>query len=861
MVREIFICFFTFHFIHCLADSPICSFQSPQLNRYSRDGDIILAGFFPMHTEWNYQDNSFTEWEKPMVCDRYSSVSYTWLQTMIFTIEEINANTALLPNISLGFQLFDTCFSISRSLWGTLWTLSGTDKPILNYQCHKKVPLVLFADIISLTSIAIATLLSVYRYPQISFRSSLTSLNNRFLYPSFFRTTSSDDNQAQALAQLVSYMGWKWVGLLSLEEEYGILGSQVLKQELQILGVCIAYHETFGPRSSFIKMQYITDIVIQSSAKVVIVFSRDPVTNPLVELLVQKGVTDQIWVACDGWANSVILSISKFSQTMKGTIGLTLHEVDMPGLKEFLLAIRPFNVLPDDIFIKKMWEIVQGCRWPEAEVYAKNETVWCTGEEKLERFKGTDYEFNEYDFSTSYLVYNAVYAVANALHELIFCVPGKGLSPECADPKTINPWQIVHYLKKVNFTNKMGEQMYFNQYGTTPTDYDVVNWQRHDDGTIKFVNVGRYNGRKPKGNELNINLSAIQWKTGVELPRSVCSESCSPGFHKAAQKGQPICCFDCIPCFEGEISNETDSTYCFPCPEEAWPSRNKTICVPKALEFLSFGDALGLTLTLVVLFCCITTMSILCVFITYRDTAIVIANNRDLTYLLLVCLFCGFLCSLLFIGEPGQLTCLLRQVAFGIIFAFSVSCVLAKTLMVVIAFRATKPGSNMRKWMGTRVPASTVFICTILQVFICICWLYICPPFPEKNMKIKTGVIIFQCNDCFEALLWCMLGYMAFLACVCFVVAFLARNLPDSFNEAKWITFSMLIFLSVWVSFVPAYLSTQGRYMVSVEVFAIISSSAGILVCIFFPKCYIILLRPDMNTRGNILVRGSSQKA
>ncbi|CAJ1065281.1 extracellular calcium-sensing receptor-like [Xyrichtys novacula] len=846
----------------------------------SQDGDVIIGGLFNLYHIPSAVEQGFTEQPHYEPCTGLELEPLKYSYAMVFAVEEINRNKALLPGVKLGYRILDTCLLYPWALQGAM-SLVGGDSQSCNLTAltarsggGKPVPL-LIAAASSTTGIIMSSTLGPLSVPIISYLASCPCLSDRRKYPNFFRTIPSDVYQAWAMAQLVLRFRWTWIGAVISNNDYGHLAIQVFQKEIEGKEVCLDFIETLKTETIRTDAERAALTIQASTARVIVIFCWYIEVRKLLQELAKRNVTDRQFLASEAWSTSNdIMQDETISKVAGGVLGVAIWSSAIPGFESYLKSLHPMRH-PEDVFLREFWQKQFGCNPLSADSSspfktksvrpsnvtksAPNKPPWksslppCSGTESLERVQNHFTDTSQ--LRVAYNVYLAVYAAAHALHSLLSCPerdrPSRKYTLTCISSGDIKPKELLQHLNKVNVTTPQGESFYF-QGADIPAKYDLVNWQKPPEGSLRLVLVGHVDGFN-----LHLNESTIQWNTGSsQVPVSVCSESCPPGTRKANRKGEPLCCFDCFPCAEGEISNKTGSPHCERCPPEFWSNPERTACIPRQLDFLSFNETLGITLTTAAVSGFVVTSAVFVVFLYYRHTPVVRANNSELSFLLLLSLKLCFLCSLVFIGRPSVWSCRFQQAAFGISFVLCVSCLLVKTLVVLAAFRSARPGAEgLMKWFGPGQQRGSVFIFTCIQVIICTTWLSLSPPEPRRDLGFQGSKVTLECAMASVVGFSLVLGYIGLLACTCLLLAFLARKLPDNFNEAKLITFSMLIFCAVWVAFVPAYVSSPGKYVVAVEIFAILASSYGLLLCIFAPKCFIILLRPEINTKKHIMGR------
>ncbi|XP_076975499.1 vomeronasal type-2 receptor 116-like [Tamandua tetradactyla] len=782
-----------------------------------------------------------------VVLHSFLSKNYQYVLALAFAIEEINRNPHLLPNISLGYDVYNALHSEQKTL-ENLWQ-SGLGKVIPNYTCRtERKSVAALTGTTWAVSAQIGTLLELYKVPQVSLGVSYglfdPDLSDGGQFPSLYQMAPKDTSLALGMVSLMLHFSWTWVGLVISEDKRGFQFLWDLRGEMDRKGVCEAFVKMIPvtERSYYSKYWKYHLQIKESSVNVVVIYGD---TDSLLGLNFCKWeylVIQKVWITTSKW-DFVNIEREFLLDSFHGTLIFSHHHGEIPDFKTFITTASP-SMYPEDFYLSHLWLISFGCVISKSDCKTLEN---CPPNASLESLPW--WEFDKDMMEGSYHVYNAVYAVAQTLHEMLL-QRAEMQSVGNGHELVVDPWQLHPFLRYMQFYNPVGDLVTLDEEKKLDASYDILNFWNFPEGFALKVKVGQFASDVPHNQQLSLSEELIEWAIGFsETPHSVCSERCIPGFRKTSQERKPACCFLCIPYPENEISNESDTDQCVKCPDRQYANRERTRCLQKAVTFLAYEDPLGMTLVCTALCFSLLTAVVLGVFVKHRDTPIVKANNRALSYVLLISLLLCFLCSILFIGRPNTATCILQQFSFGMAFTVAVSTVLAKTITVVLAFKVTVPRRRMRQWLGSGAPNSVIPICSLIQMTLCGIWLGTSPPFVDIDAHSEPGYIIIEGNKGSVTAFYCVLGYLGCLALGSFTVAFIAKNLPDTFNEANFLTFSMLVFCGVWVTFFPIYHSTKGKVMVAVEIFSILASSAGLLGCIFAPKCYMILLKPERNTQ------------
>ena len=256
-----------------------------------------MGGIFPLHKKGTENEND---------CSVFSEVpGYQYMEAMLFAIDEINKNATLLPNITLGAQIYDTCQSETIAADAAKRFIIMSLKKDNNTQLAGVI-----GPMSSGASETVASFLRVFQIPQISYSSTSLTLSNKDIYSYFLRVVPPDTLQVQALVDVIKKNGWNYVSTVNSDGTYGTTGMKEFWRVAERNGICIDSKEQL---SAFPKPQDYNKTITrifqrakQSQVSVLVVYGTQTDIRCLLEAaknLSSLAPRNFTWIGSDGWSN------------------------------------------------------------------------------------------------------------------------------------------------------------------------------------------------------------------------------------------------------------------------------------------------------------------------------------------------------------------------------------------------------------------------------------------------------------------------------------------------------------------------------------------------------------------------------
>lgn len=800
--------------------------------RIIKEGNVTIGGLFPVHVRGEFRS-------------KFMGLA----EAMVFAIEQINNDSNLLPNITLGYDISDTNLENRRAMKSTLDFVNvhkfAFANPQLNETCLI-LPRGKFSPVVAVvgtgtsrSSILVSNLLEVEDIPLISYAATSDELSSS-AYPSFFRTVPPDRFQSKVMSDIARNFNWTYVAAIAVDDAYGRSGIEFFRKNSKPLGICIAY-ETYFPSNGQRGEEKIRTIIEELKERdeigvIILYCTSDPAVSVLTEAL-RQGLIGRTWIASEAWGNNDrVIKRTDLQPILQGMLGVVFTDITVPSYKRYLLS-RTSAYRPEPWW-KHFWEREFSCSF--------NATPSNGTEQCLDHFKITEsiYEKSLADSKSTYVI-NAVYAIAHALDAIFRCVS----SPKNQCPKTepyVEPLDVLQYLKKVNFTSEVSN-VFFDENGDSQASYSIINYRAENGTNGRVETVGTW-----EVGSLQLNASFIMWNKGLKgtkIPRSVCSERCHPGYRQTQELN---CCWQCIRCLQDTISSVFGAMNCTPCSEDHISNEARTECMHVPVERIQWGDSLGVFITFFAVSGTLASILIGGVFVWRNETPIVKASNRELSYTFLFSICMNYIWALINLAEPTDFVCPLQQAWFYIFYTVAILVLGVKTKRIVHLFENRVPRSELTQSFVQRHKHILILVGVVaLVVFILIIWFVDDIPRPNVDKSIRTPHYL-ECLASSSVLgkvcQYLLIAILVSVSIVCCYFAFKSRKLPHNFNEGKFIAFALYTSVISWVTFYPVYLNIRGKYSVVIAGAASIIAASGLLVCIFVPKVYIIIFQPEKNT-------------
>ncbi|KAJ8376573.1 hypothetical protein SKAU_G00071530 [Synaphobranchus kaupii] len=328
------------------------------------EGDLTLGGLFPVHTRG----------PPGVPCgDIKKENGIHRLEAMMYALDQINSDEDLLPNITLGARVLDTCSRDTYALEQSLTFVQALiQKDTSDVRCTNGEPPVfvkpekvvgVIGASASSVSIMVANILRLFQIPQVSYGSTAPELSDDRRYDYFSRVVPPDSFQAQAMVDLVKAMGWNYVSTVASEGSYGEKGVEAFMQiSREAGGLCIAQSlkiPSDHKEEDFDKI--IRQLLDTPNSRAVVIFASDEDIRGVLNASRRASqVGHFLWMGSDSWGAKQS-AVHQLEDAAVGAITILPKRATIEGFDAYFTT-RTLENNRRNVWFAEYWEENFDCK-------------------------------------------------------------------------------------------------------------------------------------------------------------------------------------------------------------------------------------------------------------------------------------------------------------------------------------------------------------------------------------------------------------------------------------------------------------------------------------------------------------------
>ncbi|XP_063954342.1 metabotropic glutamate receptor 3-like [Lytechinus pictus] len=840
---------------------------------YQRDGDVVIGGLFGLHYSTK---NS----KACLIIREFQSLKR--VEGFVYAIEYINNDSSILPGITIGFHIYDTCYydivALGRSMNfvpdrngvicncvnGTYSVVTGTSSSGGSCSgstrhstvqgdgsggmCCRGTPLIgIVGAERSESSMQAATLLGLQATPQISYLSTSDSLSDKQVYPYFLRTVPPDRYQVSVIVDILTNFNWTYVSFLYSDDEYGQNAYSEFLVQTAEAGICIAYHQSLDETADPVEYDRILAKMMAypyNKARAVVLFTHPQSAVKILNSSVNGSAPGHFtWIASDGVGNigADAFDIAGLKSATLGMMATVPYSRSLPAFDDTFSQINPET--SDDPWVDEFFRRYVDCPLDDNEATQ----FQCQGRWLNSRLPS---------FET--LVMDAVFAYAYALDAM--------MNEECMEETDVTACVIrlgtdgkhfAPYLFATAFESLANGNFSFNQYGDGEGRYAIENYRLGADGVVlEAERVGFWKDGPTRDARLELHewdvwfYTDVGWNTTTP-PKSICSEECESRQVKDRIPDTATCCWNCRQCKLNEIS-ATESE-CVACPADALPdpSTDYTTCMTVEPVPLVFHSWLGPFLVGLSGLGLLTALIIFLLYVYNINDTLLRGSDPVLHLLTLFGTVTGFTVGLMAVLPPSRIICTFTRIAGSVTYTIIYVPLAIKCVRLYRIFKKAKATDSQEDahLLSLCGQFSLFVLAVLIQLAIETTWLLL---YPSKVVPVS-----FERNGELKIQMWCDVFWPEPLSTIiynfpfliiCCIFTILGRHLPDNYHEARFIAFSSFGSCILIGAFSVPYVTANLEFESSMYSGILTSLNAIlVLVCLFVIKLYaVICITPEV---------------